>query len=67
MDGVAACAFADVDALGIGACPVEELRIGEVVVDDDVGLFDEFACANGDESWIAGTCADEIFSGDLRR
>ncbi len=56
---VAGGLLADVDLLGIGAV-AQELRVGQVVVDDDLGRLEEGNPADGEEAGVAGASADEI-------
>ena len=57
---VSAGFFAGENDLGISRSPLKDGGIGEVVVDDDLGLLDDFAGAEGDEAEVAGTGAGEV-------
>jgi len=59
-DGVEAGFFADVNHLALGAAPFHQLRVDEVVVNEDVGLRDELLRAESDEAKVAGTGANEM-------
>ena len=58
--GVVSGDLADVDALRVGAGVAEQRIVGEVVVDDHVGLFENFLSFNGQQAGVAGSGADEI-------
>jgi len=58
--------FADVDDLHVRAQRVEQVARSEPVGDDDVRGGEQLAAADGDQSWVAGTAADEGDAAELR-
>ena len=52
--------FADVDAFGVGRGEIEEGRVGEVIVENGVGLLEDAAAFEGDELRVAGAGSDEV-------
>ena len=64
LEDVAAVRLADEDALGPVGSQVEEIGMGEAVVDDDVGLGEEVPALHGDEPGIAGSGPHEGYSSD---
>ena len=62
--GVSAPLLAHVDKLGIGPAVVEDPFVGEVVVDDDVGLLHPLQALDGDQPRITGPRADQVYFSD---
>jgi len=58
--GVLVGGFADVDFFGVGGGEFEEVGVGEVVVDDDIGAAEGVGARDGDQAGIAGTSAHQI-------
>jgi hypothetical protein len=52
--------FADVEAFGVGRGEVEEGDVGQVVVENGVGLLQDAAALDGEELRISGAGADEV-------
>ena len=52
--------LADVDALGVGRGEIEEGGVGEVIVEDGVGLLEDAAAFDGEELRVSGAGADEV-------
>ena len=50
--------FAGENALGVRGGVVQERRVGQAVVDDDVRLRQGVAAFDGDEAGVAGAGAD---------
>ena len=48
----------DVDDLGVGLGPLQDLWVAKVVVEDDVGDLDAMFGAQSDESEVSGAGAD---------
>ena len=56
--------FADVEAFGVGWGEREEGGVGQMVVENGVGLLEDAASLDGDEIGVAGSRADKV---DLQR
>ena len=52
--------FADVDAFGAGRGEIEEGRVGEVIVENGVGLLEDAAAFDSDELRVARPGSDEV-------
>ena len=57
---VGAADLAGIDQLGIGGGMLEQLLVGQIVVEDDIGAGDAFPSLDRDQAGIAGTGADQI-------
>jgi hypothetical protein len=62
--GVGAGQPGDLEPLGLGAGVVEGARVGEVVVQDEVGLPEALDGPEGEQAHVAGAGADEVHATD---
>ncbi len=53
--------LARVDDLRAGVSVLEEALVHQVIIDDDIGLPDEFETFHCNELHVAGACAHEIY------
>src|ERR1051326_6999179 len=65
-EGVDGFFLADVDVLAVFGSEIEQMFVGEVIVEDAVGDREELAAFPGDEAGIAGACAYQIDFGHLK-
>ena len=59
-EGVGRFFLAHVEALGVRRGEVEQRVVGQVIVEDGVGLLQDAAAFDGDEFGIAGAGADQV-------
>ncbi len=52
--------LADVAHLGVGAHPIEQRRVDQLVVKDDIGARQQLGAAQGEQPRIAGAAPDEV-------
>jgi hypothetical protein len=57
---VVATLLAHVDQAGILADPAEEFLVGQVVIDDDIGLLEALDPAQRNEPRVPGACAYDV-------
>src|SRR5438128_2461596 len=60
FDARAATMLTHQNALGVLRCMIEQSRVGEIVVDHDVGALQAIAAAQREQPWISRTGADQV-------